>query len=176
MPFQKTGLVRRIGVYCNGDQFSLLESLASGIPDLSKLSVILAGQASLVDSLPSLPLRVRRAVDIAGTPVPFPEGVKFLEAKWVFVNQTTSAIIFYDPQPHTPEGFSYLLSYTRRLIDGGDGSLLVVTSQPDQLRGQLVAACDELELSRLSHLFDARSLCIVRKIESDSLRFVCGIH
>jgi hypothetical protein len=94
----------------------------------------------------------------------------------VFLNQTNSAIIFCGPLPHPPEAISYLMSYSRKLIEGGECTLLIVTPQPDQLKGQLMASCDELELSRLKHLLDTRSLSIIRQIDADALRFICGIH
>jgi hypothetical protein len=49
-------------------------------------------------------------------------------------------------------------------------------SQPDRLRRQLMAACDELELPRLKHLLDTRALSILQEVDSDSLRFICGIR
>src|SRR5260370_563248 len=169
---------KRVGLYCSYDEFTFLKALVTGIPDFSPLTVILAGQASLGDPSSSALLSVRRAVDIVGTPVTFPDGVKYLEAKWVFVNQTDSAIIFYESAAHhaSSEAYSYVTSYSRRLIERGDGSLVIVASQPDQLRSRLMAACKELELSRLKHLLDMRTLSIVQELSSDSLRSICGIR
>jgi hypothetical protein len=97
---------------------------------------------------------------------------------WAFVNQTDSAIIFCESAVHPvlSEAFSYVTSYSRKLIEGGDGGLLIVAPQPNQLRCQLMATCDELELSRLMQLLDTRTLYTVQELDSDSSRSICGLR
>ena len=170
--------VLRLGIYSNHDAYTFPGQFIAQLAEVGAFDLVYAGRLSVTPALLGMFQSLEQGRGTVAPRADIPRGVEQLESKWLFVNQTDAAVIFLHQlgEGASLEPLSYVTSYVRRLLQTGEGRLLVIAPDPDKLSEQLLAACDDHESIQFKALIDSKALSFKHETDVDCLRALCEVR